>query len=544
MADPEKQKNANDNKVIPLTQYLSIDEIGGYRCYSLSPKPIFTEMEIKDKNPMLFKILDLIKEYSTDERSKYFNSDIFKTETSTLQASISTPKASISTPKASISTPQASTSTPQASTSTSQANISTLQASTSTPQTSISTPQGIDNLFEEPTDVPTVKSQFIKRNLQPCVISSTTMILGPKGSGKATYAKMMFPNYLYVSLANERVYDLISENLATFLLACLNKEKGVIIDDGFKIPRLVGEIKHMDDCGNKKYGFYVILEPHSNDFDIQCSIQRCYHYPMISHLYLLPLSLFEIKSTQQNLDKLLITGFYPVRLTASQYPEWFDTYIKDIYTYIKPYLSKILKHNSYKEVSEEDRDTMRKFETYTSVVYYCAKSIGKNLHEIKNNIKTDCKIKGKIVSSWLDVLQTMYIISQIDHKLYFVDVGIACYLLNIKNEIDCLKHPFRTVLFENMIISELQKILSGARYNIEQICRHKGKNYLVVKISGREISIIIKPESDINWTEYKQFADCCVIYLGDVSRIKNQVYIISWKHLYPVFYNYIKCRTP
>ena len=49
-------------------------------------------------------------------------------------------------------------------------------------------------------------------------------------------------------------------------------------------------------------------------------------------------------------------------------------------------------------------------------------------------------------------------------KIYFVDTGLACSLLNIKSEQELDSHYLRGGLIESFIISDLRK----QRYNLDQ----------------------------------------------------------------------------
>ena len=76
--------------------------------------------------------------------------------------------------------------------------------------------------------------------------------------------------------------------------------------------------------------------------------------------------------------------------------------------------------------------------------------------------------------SWLSVLESSYLVHLLppyyqnfgkrlvkSPKLYFLDVGLACWLLGIRSADTLALHPLRGALFESLVVSEFIK----ARYN-------------------------------------------------------------------------------
>ena len=89
-----------------------------------------------------------------------------------------------------------------------------------------------------------------------------------------------------------------------------------------------------------------------------------------------------------------------------------------------------------------------------------------NAAKISNAIGVDLKT----IQNWVCTLEASYIIFRIPpyynnigkrivkaHKLYFYDVGLACYLLGIGQSLQLATHPLLGSLFENMIVAEFLK---------------------------------------------------------------------------------------
>lgn len=79
-------------------------------------------------------------------------------------------------------------------------------------------------------------------------------------------------------------------------------------------------------------------------------------------------------------------------------------------------------------------------------------------------------IDNKTVNAWLSVLETSFIAFRLQPyyqnfskwvvstpKVYFYDVGLAAYLLGIRTEAELSIHFAKGMLFENLVINELQK---------------------------------------------------------------------------------------
>lgn len=308
-------------------------------------------------------------------------------------------------------------------------------------------------------------------------------------------------------------------------------------------------------------GFYVIIESHNYmTFDIMVGSPRR-HAPMINSHTLLPLSFHEMVKVCQGLDKVLVTGFYPVQTipekSGGNQQNW-SKYIRGVFDRVEPYLSSIFEH-AMGEIPENDRITANKFETYMKILTCCAEFISEKLS--KKIICAKCGVNKRVLAIWINILESMYIIHTLGGKLYFYDVGIACHLLNIKNEIDCLNHPLGSNLFKSMIVSELFKIQEDdSRVNISE-CDYSNNIQNNTEIVYRRrcintrIMISSKSEIDLDgcliWKNKREIerlkesimsVNYCVIYTGDVSRVVNNINIISWKHINPLLYNCILAK--
>ncbi|MDB2592872.1 DUF4143 domain-containing protein [Gammaproteobacteria bacterium] len=98
----------------------------------------------------------------------------------------------------------------------------------------------------------------------------------------------------------------------------------------------------------------------------------------------------------------------------------------------------------------------------------CAGRIGQVLNI--NSLCNETGITHNTIKSWIGVLEASHLVYLLQPyyenfgkritkspKLYFVDVGLACYLLGIRSIDHLCSHPQRGLLFENMVVMDFIK---------------------------------------------------------------------------------------
>ena len=136
----------------------------------------------------------------------------------------------------------------------------------------------------------------------------------------------------------------------------------------------------------------------------------------------------------------------------------------------------------------------------------CAARTGQLLN--LSSLATDCGITHNTAKSWISVLEASYLIHLLPPhhrnfnkrlvktpKLYFLDTGLAAWLLRIQNHEQLATHPTRGALFETWVVSELLK----TRYN-----RALESNlYFWRDRSGHEVDILIDLGTRLSAMEIK-----------------------------------------
>jgi len=166
---------------------------------------------------------------------------------------------------------------------------------------------------------------------------------------------------------------------------------------------------------------------------------------------LLPFSMKELNEKIE-LSELLYRGFYPRIIDKKLNP----TEALSFYT------------NTYVERDLREIKEIKNLAQFEAFLRLCAGNVGQILN--KNRFANDIGVNNKTIDSWLSVLQASFIVFLLpphfknfrkrlikSPKLYFYDVGLASYLLGIKNRSHVECHPLKGSLFENLVIIEKLK---------------------------------------------------------------------------------------
>jgi uncharacterized protein len=356
-------------------------------------------------------------------------------------------------------------------------------------------------------------------------------ITGPRQSGKTTLCKMLFPDIPYVSLEHPEHRQMAQSDPAGFLAQYPNR---VVLDEIQRTPNLLSWIQVIVD-ESPVYGRFIITG--SQNFELLNHIsQSLAGRTAIARL--LPLSLEEINMFQQpeSIDQLIYTGCYPGIYDRKLNPTealsfYFNTYIeRDLRLLINV------------------RDLSR-FETFLKL---CATRCGQVINY--SSIGNDCGVNYNTIRNWLSILEASYIIKLLppyyinpgkrlikSPKLYFIDTGLAAFLLGIQNCDHVKTHPLRGALFENMIVSDLLKkrFNQGQTDNLYYLRDSKGHEVDVLLDYGPQIDLIeIKSTRTLGSDLFKglvyfrslypQTRHCRLVYGGVQTGTQHNIQIVPW----------------
>ena len=312
-------------------------------------------------------------------------------------------------------------------------------------------------------------------------------LTGPRQSGKTTICKETFKNYEYLTLESLDHRQEAIEDPRGFL----NKFKeGVILDEIQRTPDLTSYIQEYVDSDTNKKRKYILTG--SQQFEVTNSINQSLA-GRTALLRLLPFSYEEIYSEVKGIPsiaKLIYTGFYP-RIHDQQINP-----TDALSAYVSTYIERDVR-------SISNIKNMNSFERFLGL---CAANVGCLLDYTR--LSNDVGVDQETIKSWISVLEASYICFTLkphltnyrkrltkSPKLYFYDVGLASYLIGIREESQLENHPLRGNLFENYVVADLLKSFW-----------HRGdyRNLFFFRdSSGNEVDILFEQGAKVSLIEVK-----------------------------------------
>lgn len=290
----------------------------------------------------------------------------------------------------------------------------------------------------------TVEQHLLRLAKQYPVITMT----GPRQSGKTTLCRAAFPHKRYISLENFDSRRMAVKDPRRFLS---DLPDGAVLDEIQRAPGLLSYIQGIVD-ERKKEGMFILTG--SRQFELMDSVTQSLA-GRTALVKLLPLSYAEVYGAgkkRPDLNTVLFTGFYPrifdKRLNPTEALAFYTA------TYIERDVRSLIQIQD-----------LSRFEMFLKI---CAAQTGQILN--LSHLSNECGIAVNTVKSWLSVLEASCIVFLLkphhknfkkrlirSPKLYFVDVGLAAFLLDIQDEGHLKNHPLRGALFETFVVTEILK---------------------------------------------------------------------------------------
>ncbi|MCD6038999.1 MAG: hypothetical protein K0S27_399 [Gammaproteobacteria bacterium] len=212
---------------------------------------------------------------------------------------------------------------------------------------------------------------------------------------------------------------------------------------------------------------------------------------------LLPLSIHELASfTTKSLDDYIYNGMYPLIYQDHINPT----------KYYRDYTQTYIEREVRQLINIKDLSLFQKF------LKICAGRVGQLLNA--NNLNNEIGISNHTVENWLSILEASFVIFRLhpyfenlgkciikSSKLYFVDVGLATYLLDIYSETQLARDPLRGGLVENLIITEAIKNIFNNGFEPSCYFYRDSNNHeidLLFKIGNHLIPMEIKVSKTFN----------------------------------------------
>lgn len=280
-------------------------------------------------------------------------------------------------------------------------------------------------------------------------------VTGPRQSGKTTLARAAFPGKPYVSLENPDQLAYATADARRFLASYPD---GAIIDEVQRCPELFSYLQGWVD-ERRRMGDFVLTG--SRQFGLLSKITQSLA-GRVGLVHLLPFSQSELAGAGMaatSVDVALWRGAYPALYDRGLSAEdWFPNYVA---TYVERDVRQLL--------------AVRELGLFQRFLKMCAARCGQLLN--LSSLAADCGISHVTARQWLTVLEASYIVRLLapyhrnfgkrlvkTPKLYFLDVGLAAWLLGIRDSRAIATHAMRGALFETFVIGEFIK----QRHNVGQ----------------------------------------------------------------------------
>lgn len=292
---------------------------------------------------------------------------------------------------------------------------------------------------------------MIPRDLAPQLLRlaatfPVVLLTGARQCGKTTLARSLFARLRYVSLEDPDERDFAQSDPRRFLGQFPD---GAVFDEVQRVPDLLSYLQGIvDQPAAPKF----VLTGSSNFSLLRSITQSLAGRAGIARLAPLALSEWRTAASPQPLDDTLWQGFYPGCLTRGADPrDFFSSYVE---TYVE--------RDVRLSINLHDLERFRRF------IRLCAARIGQLLNLAA--LAADAGVSQPTAGAWIDVLEASHLVHRLapyhrnfgkrlvkTPKLYFIDTGLAAWLLGIADAAQMAVHPLRGALFENLVVVEILK---------------------------------------------------------------------------------------
>ena len=351
----------------------------------------------------------------------------------------------------------------------------------------------------------------IPRDVAPRLAELATLypvvtVTGPRQSGKTTLCRATFPAHAYVSLEPLDIREFALSDPRGFLAQF---PAGAIIDEVQRAPDLASYLQ-ADVDERPTPGRFILTG--SQHLAVAAAVSQSLA-GRTGVLELLPPSWGELKrfpSPSTDLFEVLWTGAYP-RIFDRRIPahQWLADYVA---TYVQRDVRQMLRVGDLR--------------TFSNFLNLCAGTTAAELN--LSRLGADSGITHNTAKAWLSVLEASYLIFRLpgwhpnfrkqivkSAKLHFIDTGLVCYLLGIREPEQLRTHPLRGAVFETWVASEVFKQIThrGDRANL----------FHYRDAAGLEVDLVSESPPEVVLTEAKSGATIAGDFTESVERLARGV---------------------
>lgn len=327
-------------------------------------------------------------------------------------------------------------------------------------------------------------------------------LYGPRQSGKTTLARTTFPRHAYVTLEDPAVREEALSDPRGFLRRL---SKGAVLDEVHRAPDLLSFIQGIVDDDDRP-GRFVLTS--SQNLLLMRGVSQTLA-GRTALVRLLPLSLAEIESWRARAARSMFAprarrprvsgsvpwgavwrGFFPrVCAKGADPATWNADYIG---TYVERDVREVLKIGD-----------LRAFQRFLSA------AASRTAQEVNlSDLASDAGVTHPTAAAWLSALEVSSLVTQLPafhsnfgktlrkrHKLHFLDTGLVCSLLGIRDAATLERHPLRGAIFESFVAAEVIKALENRREKPRLFHWRDTQGHevdLIVDLGDRRIAVEVK----------------------------------------------------
>lgn len=361
-------------------------------------------------------------------------------------------------------------------------------------------------------------------------------ITGPRQSGKTTLARAIFTRHHYVSLENPDQREFAESDPRGFLRQYAN---GAILDEVQRCPELFAWLQQEVDEARQP-GQFILTG--SQQFGLLSNITQSLA-GRVALLHLLPFAVTELSRAnlmQDALNDALFTGAYPPIYDRNLNPGiWYANYVQ---TYLERDVRQLI--------------NVRDLSQFQRFLRLCAGRTGQLLN--LSALGEEAGISHNTAREWISVLEASYILHRLPPyhrnfnkrlvktpKLYFLDTGLAAWLLGIERAEQLQTHPLRGALFETWVVAEyLKSRFNQAKASNLSFWRDTSGRLEVdlLQESGDQLQAIeiksgatFRNEALANLHKWQQISGSStrpqLVYGGEEAQQRSGVDVVPWRHV-------------
>lgn len=297
--------------------------------------------------------------------------------------------------------------------------------------------------------------RYVHRELEPQVSRAAgsfpaLVLTGPRRAGKTSLLRRLFPDADYFLLEDPETVSRLRADPRGFLDALRTP---VILDEVQNVPEVFAHVRARIDLGPRRNGRWLLTG--SQEAPLMQGVTES----MAGRAAVLRLLPFSYRETPR--VSLLKGGYPEVLARPAQARLWFSSYLQ-----------------TYLERDVRAVTAVRDLATFRRFLALLASRHGQVLN--KSDLAAPLGVSVPTVGQWLGVLETTGQVLVVrpfydnlgrrlvkSPKVYIADSGLACHLLGVETPSELAKSPFRGVLFEGLVASEIIKSQTNAGHRCE-----------------------------------------------------------------------------